>query len=85
MTDLSTLMASNDGQRSNVFHSVYFDAGNISEAYHASLIGGQAGVTLYPQELGLPHHASCISMFEARLVQDAVAALISTPVGVKRV
>ena len=84
VTDLSILMTSNESHRQNIAHSIYFDAGNISEAYHASLVGGQAGVILHPQELGLPHHASCTLMFEQRLVQDAVASLISVPPGAKR-
>lgn len=84
VTDLSTLMTSNEDRRQNIAHSIYFDAGNISEAYHASLIGGQVGVTLYPQELGLPHHVSCTSMFERRLVQDAVASLVLVPPAGKR-
>ena len=80
VTDVSALMTMNRSRRGNVKHNVYYDSGNISEAYHASLIGGQTGVTLYPQAVALPHIPSCVSMFDKRLIQDAVASLISKPI-----
>ena len=76
-TDLAVLMTTKQKWRGNVHHAVYYDAGNLAEAYHASLIGSQPGVSLYPQELEMPHHLGAAAIYEKRLVHDAVGALVS--------
>jgi hypothetical protein len=76
-TDIAAIVRCNEGRRSNLKHTIFYDSGNRAEVYYTGLVSGLPGFEVVPVGLGLPHMHSTVEIFNRGYAQARVAALAS--------